>query len=119
MGAAFYCGFAFGDLVTYIPLLVVGLSECWLRRLWARVVSGMALGTTVYWPVVSLAAVVAERRADEWNLPNETAAEFVNLLSAANQVIGEGSRKTSAVVDEVRLATFADHDAIIRSDRGH
>lgn len=73
----------------------------------------------MYWPVVSLAAVVAERRADEWNLPNETAAEFANLLSAANQVIGEGSRKTSAVVDEARLATFADHDAIIRSVRGH
>ena len=98
MGAAFYYGFAFGDLVTYIPLLVVGLSGCWLRRFWARVVSDMALGTTVYWPVVSLAAVVAERRADEWNLPNDTAIEFVNLLSAANQVIGEGSRKTSALL---------------------
>ena len=34
---------------------------------------GAALGITVYWPVLSLAAVVAARDAAGWSLPGETA----------------------------------------------
>jgi len=33
---------------------------------------GAALGVTIYWPVVCLAAVVAARDAPGWNLVNET-----------------------------------------------
>jgi len=32
-----------------------------------------ALGITIYWPVVSLAAVVAARDASGWNIGDETA----------------------------------------------
>jgi len=32
VGAAFWYGFAFGDLVTYIPILVAGLVGHWLAR---------------------------------------------------------------------------------------
>ncbi|QYZ66519.1 MAG: hypothetical protein OI74_11345 [Gammaproteobacteria bacterium (ex Lamellibrachia satsuma)] len=72
VGVAFWYGFAFGDLVTYIPLLAVGLVGHWLGRTWGRVILGAALGITVYWPVVSLSAVVAARDAVGWNLASET-----------------------------------------------
>ena len=72
VGAAFWYGLAFGDLLVYMPLLAVGLIGLWLESSWARVILGSALGITVYWPVVSLATVVAARDADGWSLPNET-----------------------------------------------
>jgi len=72
VGTAFWYGFAFGDLVTYIPLLAIGLISHWTRKKWAHVVLGAALGITIYWPVVCLAAVVAARDAAGWNITNET-----------------------------------------------
>jgi hypothetical protein len=72
VGTAFYYGFAFGDLVAYIPLLFAGLVGHWLGRRWGRVVLCAALGITVYWPVVVLAAAFAARGDPGWNLPNET-----------------------------------------------
>ena len=72
VGVAFWYGFAFGDLVVYIPLLAIGLIGHWLVKMWGRVILGAALGVTVYWPVVSLAAVVSARDAMGWNLANET-----------------------------------------------
>jgi len=71
VGSAFWYGFAFGDLVIYIPLLVAGLIGHWIGRLWGRVSLGAALGITVYWPVVCLTAVVSARGAEGWTLPNE------------------------------------------------
>jgi hypothetical protein len=73
VGTAFWYGFAFGDLAVYIPLLGVGLVALWKRMVWGRVVAGAALGITVYWPVVSLAAVVKAREAEGWFLGDETA----------------------------------------------
>ena len=72
VGVAFWYGFAFGDLIIYIPLLAMGLIGHWQRQAWGRVLLGAALGITVYWPVVSLAAVHAARGAVGWNLANET-----------------------------------------------
>ena len=72
VGVAFWYGFALGDIVTYIPLLTIGLIGHWLGRTWGRVLLGAALGITVYWPVVCLAAVVTARDAVGWNLSNET-----------------------------------------------
>jgi hypothetical protein len=72
VGTAFWYGFAFGDLVIYIPLLALGLTGYGLNRGWGRVILGAALGITVYWPVVSLAAVVAARGSAGWQLTNET-----------------------------------------------
>lgn len=68
VGTAFYYGFAFGDLVTYIPLLAAGLIGFAGRRLWGRVLLAAALGITVYWPVVVLAAAVDARGAPGWHL---------------------------------------------------
>jgi hypothetical protein len=83
VGVAFWYGFAFGDLVTYIPLLACGLIGHWMNRRWGRVLLAAALGITVYWPVVCLAAVVAARDAPGWDLGNETPYWIVLPLIAA------------------------------------
>ena len=72
VGVAFWYGFAFADLVTYIPLLAVGLIGHYLGKMWGRVIICAALGITFYWPVVCLAAVMAARNAAGWNLTNES-----------------------------------------------
>ena len=72
VGTAFWYGFAFGDLVTYIPLLTIGLIGHLIRKTWGHVILSAALGITIYWPVVCLAAVVAARDATGWNITNET-----------------------------------------------
>jgi uncharacterized transporter YbjL len=68
VGAAFWYGFAFADLVIYIPLLAAGLIGHWLWRPWWRVAFGAALGITVYWPIVVLAAAVDARDASGWDI---------------------------------------------------
>ena len=72
VGTAFFYGFAFGDLVSYIPLLAIGLIGHWIGKMWGRVILAAALGITVYWPIVCLAAVVAARDAAGWNPGDET-----------------------------------------------
>ena len=72
VGAAFWYGFAFGDLVTYIPLFMMGLIGYWLDKMWCRILLAAALGITIYWPIVCLAAVVAARDSAGWNLTDET-----------------------------------------------
>jgi hypothetical protein len=68
VGVAFWYGFAFADLVVYIPLLGAGLVGHWLGRPWWRVIFGAALGITVYWPVVVLATAVDARGAPGWDI---------------------------------------------------
>ena len=68
VGAAFWYGFAFSDLVIYIPLLGAALIGQLLARPWWKVIFGAALGITVYWPVVVLAAAVDARDASGWNI---------------------------------------------------
>lgn len=72
VGTAFWYGFAFGDLIVYIPLLAAGLFGYALGKTWGRTVLAAALGITVYWPIVCLAAIVAARGADGWELGSET-----------------------------------------------
>jgi len=76
VGVAFWYGFAFSDLVIYIPLLAAGLIGHLRGRSWGRVIFGAALGITVYWPVVVLAAAVDARGAQGWTL-DETGFWFV------------------------------------------
>jgi hypothetical protein len=72
VGVAFWWGFAFGDLVIYMPLLAAGLVGHWAAKSWGKAALAAALGITVYWPIVSLAAVVAARNAEGWSLPKES-----------------------------------------------
>jgi len=82
VGTAFWYGFAFSDLVVYIPLLGVGLIGHWAGRPWWRVIFGAALGITVYWPVVVLATAVDARGASGWDI-DETAYWIVLPAIAA------------------------------------
>ena len=68
VGAAFWYGFAFADLLIYIPMLAAGLLGHWCDLRWSGVVLGAALGITVYWPVVVLAAAVDARDAQGWQI---------------------------------------------------
>jgi len=50
VGVAYWKAFAFGDLVTYAPLLLAGLIGHHLRCRWGRIPLSAALGMTVYGP---------------------------------------------------------------------
>lgn len=73
VGVAFWYGFALGDLLIYIPLLGAALTGHGLKRRWGGLALAAAMGITVYWPIVCLAAVASARGAPGWNLGNETA----------------------------------------------
>ena len=90
VGAAYWYGFALGDLLTYIPILCAGLFGHLRGTHWGRVILAAALGITVYWPVVSLAALVDARDAAGWNISNEMPYWVVCLLIAAWGVWGLG-----------------------------
>lgn len=72
VGAAFWYGFALGDLLTYIPLLLAGLIGHFHDRAWGRMLFAAALGITLYWPIVCLITVVDARDASGWSIPDET-----------------------------------------------
>ena len=88
VGAAFWYGFALGDILTYIPLLLFGLIGHLRGARWGRVLLAAALGITVYWPVVSLAALVSARDAAGWRVSNETPYWVVCLLIATWGILG-------------------------------
>ena len=77
VGVAFWYGFAFGDLVIYLPLLALGLIGHGLLRNWGQLILAAALGITAYWPVVCLAAVVAARGTAGWNIASEVSVWIV------------------------------------------
>jgi hypothetical protein len=88
VGTAFWYGFALGDLLTYIPLLAVGLIGHLRDAAWSPIVLAGALGITVYWPVVCLAAVVDARGAAGWHLADETPFWIALPLIAAWGALG-------------------------------
>jgi len=80
VGAAFWYGFAFGDLVIYIPILCAGLIGHLRIREWGRISLAAALGITVYWPIVCLAALVRARDAVGWHMSSEAPYWVVCIL---------------------------------------
>ena len=88
VGAAFWYGFALGDLLVYVPLFAVGLIGHLRDTTWSRIVLAAALGITVYWPIVCLAAVVDVRGAPGWHLADETPFWIALPLIAAWGVVG-------------------------------
>ena len=83
VGAAFWYGFAVGDAVFYIPLLLAGLVGLAIGTPWGRGVMTAAMGITVYWPIVCLVAVASARGARGWTLPRETDYWIVLPIIAA------------------------------------
>lgn len=88
VGAAFWYGFALGDLLTYIPILLVGLVGHLRGVYWGRILLAAALGITVYWPAVCLAALVDARGAAGWNVDSELPYWVVCITIAAWGVCG-------------------------------
>jgi hypothetical protein len=88
VGTAFWYGFAFEDLVFYIPVLLVGLIGRIRGTQWGRTAMAAALGITVYWPIVCLAAMVDARGASGWKFTNETPVWVVLTLISAWGVWG-------------------------------
>ena len=72
VGTAFFYGFAFGDLLIYIPILLAGLIGHLCARTWGRMLFAAALGITLYWPIVCLITVVDARDAAGWSIADET-----------------------------------------------
>jgi len=83
VGAAFWYGFAVADLLIYIPILLAGLIGHYRRTRWGWATLTAALGITVYWPVVCLAALVDARDAAGWNLTSEAPYWVVLTMIAA------------------------------------
>ncbi|MFC2150170.1 hypothetical protein ACFLQV_01575 [Calditrichota bacterium] len=71
IGTAFFYGFAFGDLVVYIPILATGLIGHMLGKRWASIPLAAAFGITIYWPIVCLAALVDVRGVEDWKVASE------------------------------------------------
>jgi hypothetical protein len=88
VGTAFWYGFAFGDLVVYIPLFLAGLIGHLRDTHWGRITLAAAMGITLYWPVVCLAALVDARDAAGWNVANEMPYWIVCLTVAAYGALG-------------------------------
>ena len=63
VGVAFLKGYAFGDTIFYIPLLVLGIIGLIKRRKWGLYSMFGALAISVYWPATILYAVFIERTA--------------------------------------------------------
>lgn len=83
VGVAFWYGFALGDAVFYIPLLLAGLIGMAKDWQWGRGVMIAAMGITVYWPIVCLVAIASARGAPGWTLPKETEYWIVLPIIAA------------------------------------
>ena len=63
VGVAFLKGYAFGDTIFYIPLLVLGIIGLIKRRKWGLYSMFGALAISVYWPATILYAISIERTA--------------------------------------------------------
>lgn len=109
VGTAFWYGFAIGDLLIYIPILLVGLVGHARGTQWGRVGLAAALGITAYWPIVCLVAMGSARDAAGWNVPNEASYWVVCTVIAVwgawglltvmreSQPIAQADRKEAAV----------------------
>ena len=63
VGVAFLKGYAFGDTIFYIPLLILGIIGLIKSRKWGLYSMFGALAISVYWPTTILYAIFIERTA--------------------------------------------------------
>ncbi|WP_297693817.1 hypothetical protein [uncultured Eudoraea sp.] len=63
VGIAFAKGFAFGDTIFYVPLLVFGILGLLKGKKWGTFLMLGALGISVYWPIVHLYAIYIDTEA--------------------------------------------------------
>ena len=63
VGVVWAKGFAFGDTIIYLPLLLIGIIGLLKRKSWGFYSMFGALAITVYWPIVSLSTIFIGRTA--------------------------------------------------------
>ena len=63
VGIAFLKGYAFGDTIIYIPLLIAGILGLLKNKRWGKYSMFAALSISVYWPITVLYAIFLERTA--------------------------------------------------------
>lgn len=63
VGIAFAKGFAFGDTIIYIPMLIIGILGLIKGKKWGALFMFGGLAISVYWPVVHLYAIYIETDA--------------------------------------------------------
>ena len=63
VGIAWAKGFAFGDTIFYIPILIVGITGLLMRKPWGLFSMFAGMSVTVYWPIVSLYTIFVEKTA--------------------------------------------------------
>ena len=95
VGTAFWYGFAFADLVFYVPLLIAGLIGHWRETKWTPVILGAALGITAYWPITALATIVAARESAGCP-PAKAGSRRSRRESAGSPCCGKRHRRTPA-----------------------
>lgn len=78
VGVSFAKGFAFGDTVFYIPILILGIVGFFKKKTWGLYSMIGALAITVYWPVVHLYAIFVGR--EHLNLSLEKYQSYLILL---------------------------------------
>ncbi len=67
MGVAINKGFAAGDTLVYVPLVVLGLLGLWKRAVWGVFATTGALAITAYWPIVNLSMLLFAKGAPGFN----------------------------------------------------
>ena len=107
VGASFWYGFALGDLLTYIPILFIGLIGHMRGTQWGRIGLAAALGITLYWPIVCLCAMVDARDSAGWNINSEAPYWVVCALIAAWGALG-----LSILIREPRPLAGKDGDGV-------
>ncbi len=63
VGVAFLKGYAFGDTVFYIPLLIIGIVGLLKRKKWGLYSMFSALAISVYWPTTILYSIFIGRES--------------------------------------------------------
>ena len=61
IGIVFGKGFAFGDTIFYIPLLILGIIGLLKRKKWGFYFMFASMAISVYWPIVHLYAIYIGR----------------------------------------------------------
>ena len=63
VGVAFLKGYAFGDTVFYIPLLIIGIIGLLKRKRWGLFSMVGALAISVYWPAAILYSIYVDKES--------------------------------------------------------
>lgn len=70
IGVAVNKGFGVGDTIIYMPLLIIGLSGLWQKKLWGVFAMTGALAITAYWPMVNIFLILFAKSSSEFSYPN-------------------------------------------------